>query len=117
MPLYMISFDDGAMQIPDAELPEVAELAHGVIREAQAAGVYVFTGGFALGHEEVSVVDTDGTVTDGPFPESKEYLGGLLVVDVPSRDEALKWAAKVAAACRCAQEVREFLHDPEVHKG
>jgi len=54
-------------------------------------------------------VATDGTVTDGPYPESKEYLGGLVVVDVPSREEALAWAAKVAVACRCAQEVREFM--------
>jgi hypothetical protein len=54
----------------------------------------------------VSVVDTDGTVTDGP--EDKAYIGGFSVVDVPTREDALEWAAKVAVACRCAQEVREF---------
>ena len=56
----------------------------------------------------MSVVATDGTVTDGPDPESKAYIGGFSVVDVPSREEALQWAAKIAVACRCAQEVREF---------
>lgn len=55
---------------------------------------------------------TDGTITDGPYPESKEHLGGFVIVDVPSRDEALEWAAKIAVACRCAQEVRELLPDP-----
>jgi hypothetical protein len=111
MAKYMISFDDGAMVIPEQDLPAVADAAHAVVREARDAGVFVFTGGLKS-HEEVSVVATDGTVTDGPYPESKEYLGGLMVVDVPSREEALKWAAKIAVACRCAQEVREFLYDP-----
>jgi hypothetical protein len=53
-------------------------------------------------------------VTDGPYPESKAYIGGFSVVDVRSREEALKWAAKLAVACRCAQDVREFLPDPAV---
>jgi hypothetical protein len=42
-------------------------------------------------HEEASVVAIDGTVTDGPHPESREYLGGFAAVDVPSREEALEW--------------------------
>src|SRR5918997_1075869 len=40
-------------------------------------------------------------------------FGGFSVVDVPSREEALDWAAKIAVACRCAQEVREIMDDPE----
>jgi hypothetical protein len=60
------------------------------------------------------VVATDGTVTDGPCPESKQYLGGFAVVDVPSREEALEWAAKIAVACRCAQEVRAIGADPDL---
>ena len=51
-------------------------------------------------------------VTDGPFPETKEVIGGFAIVDVPSREEALEWAAKIAVACRCAQEVRELMPDP-----
>ena len=108
MTRYLISFDDGAMTFPQAELPDVAEAAHAVVREAKDAGVWVFGGGLHS-YEQVSVVSTDGTVTDGPHPESKAYIGGFSVVDVSSRDEALKWAAKIAVACRCAQEVREFV--------
>jgi hypothetical protein len=110
MPRYLISFDDGAMDsIPDEEGPAVAEAAHAVMYEAMDAGVWVFGGGLRP-MEEVSVVATDGTITDGP--ESKAYMGGLTIVDVPSREQALEWAAKIAAACRCAQEVREVLPDP-----
>ena len=107
MTRYLISFDDGAMTFPQEELPDVAEAAHAVVREAKDAGVWVVGGGLHSQDEEVSVVSTDGTVTDGP--ESKAYIGGFSVVDVPSRDEALTWAAKIAVACRCAQEVREFV--------
>jgi hypothetical protein len=53
-------------------------------------------------------------VTDGPYPETKEVVGGFVVVEVSSREEALTWAAKIAGACRCAQEVRELLPDPEI---
>mgnify|MGYP003472785819 CR=1 FL=1 len=104
MTRYLISFDDGAMTFPEEDLPDVAEAAHAVVQEAKDAGVWVFGGGLHS-HEEVSVVATDGTVTDGPYPESKAYIGGFSVVDVPSREEALEWAGKIAVACRCAQEV------------
>lgn len=77
--------------------------------EAMDAGVWVFGGG--LENQKASIVATDGTVTDGPYPQA---IGGLSVVDAPSREEALKWAAKIAVACRCAQEVREFMPDPAV---
>jgi hypothetical protein len=106
MTRYLISFDDGAMTFPEEDLPDVAEAAHAVVREAQDAGVWVFGGGLHS-YEQVSVVSTDGTVTDGP--EGKAYIGGFSVVDVPSREEALAWAGKIAVACRCAQEVREFV--------
>ena len=112
MTRYLISFDDGAMTFPEEELPDVANAAHQVVQEAKDAGVWGFGGG-VKGHE-ASVVATDGAVTDGPYPESKEHLGGFAVVDVPSREEALEWAAKIAVACRCAQEVRELLPDPAV---
>jgi hypothetical protein len=72
--------------------------------------VWVLSAG--LESQRASVVATDGTVADGPYPQTKEVLGGFAVVDVPSRDEALEWAAKIAVACPCAQEVRELLPDP-----
>ena len=111
MTRYLISFDDGAMTFPEEEMPDVAKAAHEVVQEAKDAGVWVFGGG--LESQQASVVATDGTVTDG-HPESKAYIGGFSVVDVPSREEALEWAAKIAVACRCAQEVRELLPDPAV---
>jgi hypothetical protein len=113
MARYLISFDDGAMTFPEEELPEVAQAAHAVAQDAMDAGVWVFGGGLHS-HEEVSVVATDGTVTDGPTPEGKAYIGGFAIVDVGSREEALQWAARFAVACRCAQEVREFVPDPDL---
>ena len=114
MTRYLISFDDGAMDyIPDEEGPAVAEAAHAVIREAQDAGVWVFAGGvYPHDEESVSVVAPDGTLTEGQ--QSKAYIAGITIIDVPSREEALQWAAKIAVACRCAQEVREFGPDPDV---
>jgi hypothetical protein len=113
MPRYLISFDEGAMTFPEEDLPDVADAAHAVVQEAMDAGVWVFGGGL-LPPEEMRVVDTDGTVADGPHAEAKAFIGGFSVVEVPSREEALKWAGKIAAACRCAQEVREFMPDPAV---
>ena len=110
MTKYLISFDDGWMDFPDEDLPDVAKAANQVVQEAKAEGVWVFSGG--LESQRASIVGTDGMVTDGPFPETKEVIGGFAVVDVPTREEALKWAAKIAVACRCSQEVREFLPDP-----
>ncbi|MFJ9757671.1 YciI family protein [Streptomyces sp. NPDC101149] len=112
MTRYLISFDDGAMTFPEEELPEVAEASHEVVCKAQDAGVWVFGGG--LERQQASVVATDGTVTDGPYPETKAVLGGFSIIDVPTREDALEWAAKIAAACRCAQEVREIMADPTV---
>lgn len=114
MPRYLISFDDGAMdRIPEAEMPAVGEAAHAVIRDAQDAGIWVFAGG-VYPHDEVNVrvVASDGTITGGGT--SKAYIAGITIIDVPSIDDALRWAARIAAACRCPQEVREFMPDPAV---
>jgi hypothetical protein len=111
MARYLISFDDGTMVFPEEDLPDVPEAAHKVVREAKNAGVWVFGGGVLS--QRASIVAIDGTVTDGPYPETKAVIGGFSIVDVSSREEALKWAAKIAAACRCAQEVREIMNDPE----
>ncbi len=112
MTRFLISFDDGAMDFPDEDLPAVGEAAHRVVKEAQDAGVWVFGGG--LHSQRASVVGTDGVVNDGPYPEVKAVIGGFSILDVPTRDDALEWAAKIAVACRCAQEVREIMDDPDV---
>ena len=110
MTRYMISFDAHAMDhIPAEEIPAVGEAAHAMVDEARNAGVWVFGGGLA--DQKASIVAVDGTVAEGRFPEA---VGGFCIVDVASREEALEWAAKTAVACRCAQEVREFMPDPAV---
>src|SRR5215813_8763336 len=101
MTQYLISFGAHAMDhIPDEDMTAVAKAARGVCQEAINTGVFVCAGG--MEDQQASIVATDGTVTDGPYPEA---IGGFTIVDVPSREEALEWAAKIAVACRCAQEV------------
>lgn len=110
MTRYLISFDANAMDhIPDGDMPAVGKAAHDVVEEAMNAGVWVFGGG--LENQSATVVSTDGSISEGPYLEA---IGGFWVVDVPSLDAALEWAGKTAVACRCAQEVREFMPDPAV---
>jgi hypothetical protein len=112
MPRYLISFDDGAMDhISDEDLPAVGRAAHAVAHEAIEAGVWVF--GIGVERQRASIVGTDGSLSEGPDPLVHRAIGGFSIVDVPTRDEALTWAARIAAACRCAQEVRELMDDPE----
>jgi hypothetical protein len=109
MARYLILFDGGAMDhIPEEDMPAVGKAAHAVVQEAVNADAWVF--GAGMEHQRATVVGTDGTVTDGSYPEA---VGGFSIVEVPTREEALRWAAKFAVACRCAQEVRELQPDPE----
>ena len=110
MTQYLISFGAHAMDhIRDEDAPAVARAAHAAVQEAINAGVYVSAGG--LENQPASIVATDGEVTDGPYPQA---IGGFTLLDVPSREEALRWAAKIAVSCRCAQEVRAIGADPEL---
>jgi hypothetical protein len=112
MPRYLISFDDGSMDhISEADLSAVGESAHAVVREAKAAGVWIFGGG--VQRQQARIVATDGTITNGPLPETKAVVGGFSIIEVVSPEEAVAWAARFAEACRCAQEVREIMFDPE----
>ena len=111
MPRYLISFDDGSMDhIPEEDLPEVSATTHAVVQEAKDAGVWIFGGG--VERQQATTVDTDGATTDGPDPGTKAVIGGFCIIEVPSRDEALTWAARIASICRCPQEVREIFYDP-----
>ena len=101
MTSYLISFGAHAMDhIPGEDMPAVAKAAHAVCQEAINAGVFVCAGG--LENQRASIVAADGTVTGGPYPGA---VGGFTIVEVPTREEALAWAAKIAVACRCAQQV------------
>jgi len=109
---YLISFDDGSMDhISKDDMPSVGEAAHKVLREAKAAGVWIF--GCGVDRQQSTIVATDGTITAGPVRETKAVIGGFSIIEVSSREEAHIWAARFAAACRCAQEVREIMFDPE----
>ena len=112
MTKFLISFPSPAMVVPQDELAAVSEASRAMVREAKAAGVWVFGGGIT-GVVPSVMVAGDGSVMPGTYPQTKEIEGGYAVLDVPTREEAIQWAAKLAAACRCAQELREFAHDPE----
>jgi hypothetical protein len=88
----------------------VGEPSHAVVQEAEDAGVWILGGG--VERQQASVVGTDGSVTEGPVPETKAVIGGFSIIEVPSRAEALDWADRIARGCRCAQEVREVMYDP-----
>lgn len=112
MTKYLVSFPAPAMDVPPAEMAAVSEASHAVIREAKAAGVYVFGGGI---NAEVAplMVAANGTVVNGTYAQTKEFDGGFCVLELPSRAAAIQWAAKLAEACRCSQELREFHFDAE----
>lgn len=107
----MISFPAEAMAAlsPD-DLARASVDSHDVIQDAKAAGVYVFGGGIDESVHPV-LVSGDGRVTDDLYPGSR-VTGGFLVLEVKTRAEAVEWARRVAQACQCAQELREFGYDP-----
>lgn len=109
MTKFLISFPSDAMQLEPDEWVAAGEDSRAVIREIKAAGAYVFGGGINEDVEPVTVA-ADGTVSGPSYPP---FDGGYTVIEVPTRDEALHWAQKIAISCRCPQEVREFMYDPE----
>ncbi|QDY90023.1 transcription initiation protein [Arthrobacter sp. UKPF54-2] len=111
MTKYLISFPSAAMVFPEEELQAVADAAHAVVQEAKDAGVWVFGGGIDESIPPI-MVDADGSVREGTYPQTVQLEGGYSVLDLPSHDAAVEWAAKIAGACRCAQEVRAFQYDP-----
>src|SRR5437868_4303960 len=112
MAKYLISFPSAAMVVPEGEWEAVGRDAHAVIDEAKAAGVYVFGGGIDEGVPPV-LVAADGAVAEGGYPWAPPLDGGFTVLELPSRKEAVAWAARIAKACRCDQELRVFGFDPQ----
>lgn len=111
MPKYLISFPSAAMKVPEGELQAVGRDAHDVIEQAKAAGVYVFAGGIDDSGPPM-LVSADGAVAEGGYPWAPPLNGGVTVLDLPSREETIVWAARLAKACRCDQELRVFGLDP-----
>lgn len=111
MTKYLISFPSEAMVLTDEEWPIVTVESHAVIAEAKAAGVYVFGGGVDEGVAPV-LISPDGSESTETYPGSV-VTGGFTVLELPSREDAVEWARKLAVACRCSQELREFGYDPD----
>ena len=117
MPEYLIYFNQQWVGDHSEEwFRERGPLAAAVVDEMKTAGVYVFAGGLEEDGPVYTADATGGTllITDGPYVETKEFLGGLTVVDVPDVEAAKMWAGKVAEACGWPQEVRRFgSYQPE----
>ena len=109
MTRYLISFNDGDMDFPEEDFPEVGRAAHEVMAAGVRAGIWEGGGGF-MGYSPV-VVRADGTVTPGPLAQTSKHIGGFTVVNVESDEAAFEWARKIAVACRCPQEVRRIMDD------
>jgi hypothetical protein len=108
---YLIAFNDE--WVPEHTIEELQQKSRALrplLAEMRAAGVLIFTGGLDDAAPVFSVDASSGTpvFTDGPFVESKEYLGGFAVVDVADEQQARLWAGKIAVACGWPQEVRRF---------
>jgi hypothetical protein len=117
MPEYLIAFN--AEWVPDhtaEEIRQKAAVTLALVAEMKAAGVLIFTGGLDHTAPVFSVEPSSGTplITDGPFAETKEVLGGFAVVDVPDDEAARLWAGRIAMACGWPQEVRRFGVPPEL---
>lgn len=109
MTKYLISFPGAAMQLEPDEFVAAGEDSRAVIRQIKAAGAYVFGGGINEEIEPVTVA-ADGTVSGPTYPP---FDGGYTVIDVATREDAVHWAQQIAISCRCPQELREFMYDPE----
>lgn len=110
MTKYLISFPSDAMQLSETELVRAGIESRTVIAEAKAAGVYVFGGGINECVDPV-LVSADGSTTSGIYPSS-HLDGGFTLLELPTRADAKEWAQRIAVACRCSQELREFMYDP-----
>jgi hypothetical protein len=108
---YLISFtDEWVPDLTDEDLRAASKRVSALRAEMKAAGVLIFTGGLDDGAPVFSVDVSSGTplITDGPYAETKEQVGGIAVIDVADEEAARSWARKIAVACGWPQEVRRF---------
>lgn len=115
---YLLSVqlvDDGTPPPPPEEMQPVYERVGAFNSELQAAGAWVFAGGLHPPSTATVVRVADGEVllTDGPFAEGKEYIGGFWVIGASDLDAALAWAAKATQACGAPVEVRPFQEEAQ----
>lgn len=116
MTQYMLSVHmvEGEEMPPPEVLEQMFADVDAFNQKLQADGAWVFAGGLQepTNATVVKVVDGEALITDGPFAESKEQLGGFWVVEAPDLDAALALAREGSAACRGAVEVRPFQDEP-----
>ncbi len=98
-----------------ADIEQIIADVGAVNDELRAAGAWVFAGGLHPSSTATVLKLTDGEVlvTDGPFLEGKEHIGGIWVINAPDLDEALDWGRKAARACRIPVEVRPFQEEAQ----
>jgi hypothetical protein len=113
---YMLSVAtiDGAPPRSEDEMQLAYEQVDRLNEELQSSGAWVFGGGL-LPASSATVVRAEGgqlMVTDGPFTESKEHIGGFWVIEAADLDAALEWAKKATRACMEPVEVRPFQENP-----
>jgi hypothetical protein len=115
MPHYLLSvcFDDDYSDISsdDPDIARSAEKVSVLNDQMKTAGVWVFGGGLVpASSATVLRADVAGAVsmTDGPYAETKEQMGGFWVIDAPDFDAALDWAGQATVACEVPIEVRSF---------
>ena len=117
MPEYLIFFNQQWVgDHPEEWFRGRVQPSMAVIHEMEAAGVLVYAGGLEEDVDEAFSADaTSGTLTftDGPYAETKEYLGGLTIVDVADEAEARVWAGRIAVGCGWPQEVRRVKPRPD----
>jgi hypothetical protein len=99
---------------PDVDLEKVMRDIDELHEELKAAGAWVFDGGLhpASTATVVRVKDDEVLITDGPYAEGKEHIGGFTIIRAPDLDAALEWGRKAARATTLPVEVRPF-HDAE----
>ena len=111
MTLYLLNIiqPQGETPAPD-DLVAIMQNVGVVADELKAAGAWVFAGGLqpAASASVVRVKSGKAVITDGPFAETKEYIGGLNIIDAPDRDTALEWGRRLAEATTLPIEVRSF---------
>jgi hypothetical protein len=122
MPQFFVSIYFPDDFDPSSQTEMDAEEIHKLNREMDAAGVTKFACGLQPPSSTKSIqYRADGTVsvTDGPYTETKEYMGGFSVIEAASLEKAVEWASKGARVCRASGEVRPifFVPDPEQDAG
>ena len=115
MPQYLVAVYHRDDYDPSVEPEEMIEEIHALNRELIAAGARKFACGISPARNAKSLrVQPEGKVlvTDGPYTETKEHMGGFWILECADMDEAMAWARKGAVACRASGEVRELLFKP-----